>query len=100
MKRAEGNALMAANFRAKYAAKLLKPETVAAAIDERAFAGHRHFRVVQELPFDLSETDAAKTLGAWLASEGFRHEWRPAYIELEPLRPTRLTEYPELVIFW
>jgi hypothetical protein len=100
VKRADGNALMAANFRTKYAAKLFEPAIIAAAIDERAFAGHRHCRVVQELPFDLSETEAARTLEAWLTSEGFRYEWRPTYIELDPFRPTRFTEYPELVILW
>jgi hypothetical protein len=100
MKRAEGNFLMAANVRTKYANKLFKPATVAAAIDELAFKGHRHFRIVQELPFDLSDTDAAKALEIWLDEEQFHYIWRPSYIEQDPLRPLTAGEYPELLILW
>jgi hypothetical protein len=100
MKRAEGNNLMATGVRMRYAAKLFKPEAIATAIDERSFTGHRHLRVVQDLPFDLSDTKAAKTLEEWLRREQFQFSWRPAYIEQDPLRPSIVTEHPELVIEW
>ncbi|QND46966.1 hypothetical protein HB780_14605 [Rhizobium lusitanum] len=100
MKRSEGNFLMAANVRTKYANKLFKPEAVATAIDELAFQGHRHYRIVQELPFDLSDTDAAKALEIWLDDEQFHYTWRPTYLEQEAYRPSIVTEYPELVISW
>ncbi|KAA6490833.1 hypothetical protein DXT98_01345 [Agrobacterium sp. ICMP 7243] len=100
MKRAEGNFLMAANVRTKYANKLFKPATVAAAIDELAFQGHRHYRIVQEQPFDLSDTEAAKALEIWLDEEQFHYIWRPTYLEQEACRPSIVTEYPELVISW
>ena len=100
MKRAEGNYLMATNFRTKYANTLFNPASVAAVIDEVAFNGHRHYRLVQEHPFDLSDTDAAKALEEWLDKEQFHYTWRPAFIEQEPFRPSIATEFPELVISW
>lgn len=100
MKRAEGNFMMAANVRTKYANKLFKPATVATAIDELAFQGHRHYRIVQELPFDLSDTEAAAALEVWLDQEQFHYIWRPTYIEQDGLRPSIVTEYPELLISW
>jgi hypothetical protein len=100
MKRAEGNHLMATGVRLRYAAKLFKPEAIAAAIDERSFAGHRYLRVVQDLPFNLSETKAAKALEEWLRREQFQFSWRPAYIEQDPFRPSIVTEYLELTISW
>jgi hypothetical protein len=100
MKRAEGNFLMAADMRTKYASGLFRPATIAAAIDEVAFQGHRRYRVVQEVPFDLSDTEAAKALEVWLDGEQFHYTWRPTYIEQHPLRPSIVTEYPELEITW
>lgn len=100
MKRAEGNYLMAARVRTKYADRLFKPATVAAAIDELAFLGHRQYRVVQDLPFDLSDTEAAKTLEEWLDREQFHYIWRPTYLEQDPIRPSIVAEYPELLITW
>jgi hypothetical protein len=100
MKRAEGNFLMATNVRTKYANKIFKPETVAAAIDEVAFQGHRQYRIVQELPFDLSETEAAMALEEWLDQEQFRYIWRPTYIKPDDMRPSITSEYLELVIVW
>lgn len=100
MKRAEGNYLMATGVRIRYAAKLFNPASIAAAIDERSFTGHRTLRVVQELPFDLSDTEAAKALGEWLDIEQFHYVWRPTYLEQDAFRPSIATEYPELVITW
>ncbi|MFS8047036.1 hypothetical protein [Rhizobium sp. BR 314] len=100
MKRAEGNFLMAANVRTKYANTIFKPETVATAIDEVAFQGHRQYRIVQELPFDLSDTEAAKALEEWLDREQFRYIWRPTLLEQEISRPSIVKEYPELEIYW
>jgi len=100
MKRAEGNYLMATNVRTTYANKVFKPATIATAIDERAMQGYRDYRIVQELPFDLSDTDAAKLLEIWLDAEQFHYAWRPKYIETDPFRPLQVTEYPELVITW
>lgn len=100
MKRSEGNYMMATNVRTKYANQLFQPKTVAAAIDDRAFAGHRDCRLVQDLPFDLSDTEAAKVLEIWLDSEQFHYIWRPTFIEQDPLRPSIGTEYSELVITW
>lgn len=100
MKRAEGNFLMATNMRTKYAAKLFKPATVAAAIDEVALAGQRRHRLVQEFPFDLSDTEAAKAIEIWLDEQQFHYIWRPTFIEQDPLRPSTVTEYPELEISW
>lgn len=62
MKRGEGNFLMAFKTRKSYAGQRFRPATIATAIDEAAAQRHRHYRVVQELPFDLSETAAAQEL--------------------------------------
>ncbi|ABC90771.1 hypothetical protein RHE_CH01986 [Rhizobium etli CFN 42] len=100
MKRAEGNFLMATNVRTKYANQLFTPATVAAGIDEVAFRGLRQYRIVQDQPFDLSDTDAAKALEEWLDEEQFHYIWRPTFIERDALRPAITTEYPELEISW
>lgn len=100
MKRAEGNHLMAMRYREKYAKTLFNPATIATAIDAVAFEGHRQYRVVQELPFDLSETEAAHALEDWLAREKFAYTWRPRYLEQDAFRPSIATEHPELVIHW
>ena len=100
MKRAEGNFLMAMRARNTYAAKLFNPATVAAAIDAVAADGHRFYRVVQELPFDLSDTDAARALEEWLDLQEFRYAWRPTFIFQDPFRPSRFSEYPEIEILW
>jgi hypothetical protein len=100
MKRAEGNYLMATNFRTKYANTLFNPASVAAAIDEVAFNGHRYYRVVQEHPFDLSDTDAATALEEWLDREQFHYIWRPTFVEHDASRPSQVSEYPELVVTW
>ncbi len=63
MKRAEGNFLMATRFRTEYANKLFNHTAIAAAIDEVAFQGHRHYRIVQEHPFDLSDTRRCQGVG-------------------------------------
>lgn len=80
--RSEGNFLMATSVRTKYADKIFNPAAVAAAIDEVAFQGHRQYRVVQELPFDLSETDAAHALEDWLDQEQFHYIWRPTFLRV------------------
>lgn len=100
MKRSEGNFLMATTTRTLYADRLFKPATIAAAIDEAAKRGYRQHRIVQELPFDLSETNAAKSLEEWLDNEQFHYVWRPTYLEQDPLRPVFGFEYPELEISW
>lgn len=100
MTRAEGNFMMAANVRNTHAERLFRPATVATAIDDVAKQGYRHYRVVQELPFDLSDTDAAHALEEWLDREQFHYVWRPTFIEQDPFRPAIATEYPELVISW
>ncbi|MGV2114600.1 hypothetical protein ACQZ46_25535 [Agrobacterium salinitolerans] len=100
MKRAEGNCMMAVSYRAKYAKKLFNPATIATAIDAVAVEGHRQYRVVQELPFDLSGTAAARALEAWLDQEQFIYTWRPRYLEQDAFRPSIVTEHPELVISW
>lgn len=69
MKRAEGNYLMAARKRTGYAEEIFKPAAIAATIDELAFQGCRHYRIVQGSPFELSDTDAAKALEIWLDNE-------------------------------
>lgn len=100
MKRAEGNYMMAMRFRTTYANKLFFPTSVAAAIDDLAMQGGRYYRIAQEHPFDLSDTDAAKALEVWLDGEQFHYMWRPTFLEQEPFRPSIVTEYPELVILW
>ncbi|MFK0207705.1 hypothetical protein [Agrobacterium sp. NPDC090283] len=100
MKRSDGNHLMAMNHRAKYAKKLFNPATIATAIDAVAMEGHRQYRVVQELPFDLSDTAEAKALEEWLKAERFPYTWRPRYLEQDAFRPSIVTEHPELVISW
>lgn len=100
MKRAEGNHLMAMNRRAKYAKTLFNPATIATAIDAVAMDGHRQYRVAQELPFDLSETEAALALEDWLTEQKFTFTWRPRYLEQDAFRPSIATEHPELVILW
>jgi hypothetical protein len=100
MTRAESTYLMTAKARAHYAAELFSIATVAAVIDELASQGHRHYRIVQELPFDLSETVPAHKLETWLEREEFRYVWRPTVEPGDPQRPTRSNEYPELEIQW
>jgi hypothetical protein len=56
--------------------------------------------VVQEIPFDLSETDAAHALEEWLKEQEFAFTWRPRYLEQDAFRPSVATEHPELVIYW
>ncbi|MGV1905050.1 hypothetical protein [Agrobacterium cavarae] len=100
MKRADGNRLMAENYRDRYAKKLFNPATIATAIDAVAMEGHRQYRVMQELPFDLSETDAAHALEQWLKEQKFNYSWRPRFLEQDAFRPSIATEHPELVISW
>lgn len=100
MKRADGNRLMAVNSRTKYAKILFNPASIATAIDAVAMEGHRQYRVVQEIPFDLSETDAAHALEEWLKEQEFAFTWRPRYLEQDAFRPSVATEHPELVIYW
>nr|WP_154963123.1 hypothetical protein [Agrobacterium tumefaciens] len=92
--------MMALNRRAKYAKTLFNAATIATAIDAVAFEGHRQYRVVQELPFDLSETEAATVLEQWLTEQKFTYTWRPRYLEQDAFRPSIATEHPELVICW
>lgn len=100
MKRAESYYHMAADVRRDLASTLFNPGTVADAIHEVASLGHRHYRIVQEHPFDLSETDSAHALEDWLDEQEFHYVWRPAYVEQDPFRPSIVTEYVELVISW
>ncbi len=100
MRRSEGNFLMATAFRTKYAAEIFNFATVATAIDAVATQGQRHYRIVQEHPFDLSDTDAAHALEDWLDREEFHYVWRPAYIAQDPFRPATSGEFMELVISW
>lgn len=100
MKRAESYYLMSADMRRDLANTLFDPNTIANAIHEVAALGHRSYRIEQDDPFDLSDTDAAHALEEWLDGQEFRYVWRPTFIELDPFRPSQTTEYPELVIFW
>ncbi len=100
MKRADGNRLMAENYRNRYAKKLFNPATIATAIDAVAMEGHRQYRVMQEVPFDISETEAARALEHWLSEQKFAYTWRPRYLEQDAFRPLITTEHPELVISW
>ncbi|TGT44412.1 hypothetical protein [Mesorhizobium sp. M8A.F.Ca.ET.165.01.1.1] len=100
MKRSEGNVLMATIMRTKYAATLFKPATIATAIDDAALQGLRRYRIVQEFPFDLSDTEEAKALEKWLDSEQFEYVWRPTRLEQDAYRPSIVAEYPELEISW
>ncbi|CDX21390.1 conserved hypothetical protein [Mesorhizobium plurifarium] len=100
MKRSEGNFHMATTARTLYADKLFKPATIAATIDVRAKNGYRQYRVVQQLPFDLSETAAARALEEWLDQEQFHYIWRETYLEHDALRPVFGFKYPELEISW
>jgi len=100
MKRAESYYHMAADVRRDLANVLFNPGTIANAIHEVASLGHRHYRIVQEHPFDLSDTVSAHALEEWLDKEEFHYVWRPAFIEQDPFRPSIVSEYVELVISW
>lgn len=100
MKRAQGNRLMADNYRNRYAKKLFNTATIATAIDAVAMEGHRQYRVAQEAPFDLSETEEARALQKWLEREGFTFGWRPRFLEQDAFRPSIVTEHAELHISW
>jgi hypothetical protein len=100
MKRAESYYTMAADMRREIANVLFNPTVVTNAIHEVAALGHRSYRITQDDPFDLSDTDAARALEVWLDNEEFRYVWRPTFIEVDPYRPEQVTEYPELVIYW
>ena len=100
MRRAESSYLMATDQRRHLAQVLFEPANVANAIHEAASLGFRYHRIVQDVPFDLSDTDMAKTLEEWLDLEQFHYMWRPTFLEQDPFRPPIVTEYPELVITW
>ncbi len=100
MKRADGNRLMAESYRNRYAKKLFNPATIATAIDAVAMEGHRQYRVMQEVPFDLSETEAARALEEWLREQKFTYTWRPRFLEQDAFRPLIGTEHPELLVQW
>jgi len=100
MKHAASCHLMSAHIRRRIAEQLFALPAVASAIHEAASLGYRTYRVAQEHPFDLSDTEAAKALERWLASEEFQYLWRTTYVEPDPLRPAQVSEYVELVIVW
>ncbi|MBO9459221.1 hypothetical protein [Labrenzia sp. R5_0] len=100
MKRAESSYLMAADHRDDLAKILFEPANVARAIHEAASLGFRNYRITQDEPFDLSDTEAAKALEEWLDREQFHYLWRPTFLDQDPFRPSIVTEYPELVITW
>lgn len=100
MKRAESYYHMASHYRRDLACILFDPANVSRAVHEAASLGHRDYRIVQEHPFDLSDTEAAKALEEWLDREQFHYIWRPTFAEQDPCRPSIVTEYPELLITW
>jgi hypothetical protein len=100
MKRGESYRLMATHIQRELALELFAPHAIARAIHEAASLGYRSYRVVQQHPIDLSDTEHAKMLERWLVSEEFQYAWRQAYAEPDPLRPSYLAGYPELEIMW
>lgn len=100
MKRAESYCAMADRTRQAYASSLFDPNAIANAIHEQAKRGFRRYRVAQDLPFDLSDCQAARSLENWLTKEDLRYAWRVTYIDTDPLRPPVSAEYPELEIMW
>lgn len=100
MKRSESYYHMAVSARRSMAKALFTSSNIAQAVHEAAALGYRHYRIVQPAPFDLSDTEAAQALEEWLDSEEFHYIWRPTFVAQDPLRPSLVTEYPELVITW
>lgn len=100
MRHSENAYLVTSKARRQYAEELFNVTTIAVVIDELASHGHRRYRVIQEMPFDLSETAAAKELEAWLEQEDYLHFWRLALEPGDPHRPGLSSDYQELEIRW
>ncbi|QQM32360.1 hypothetical protein JET14_09595 [Martelella lutilitoris] len=100
MKRAESTYLMATRARDTYAATLFGLANIATEIDNAASQGYREYRIEQQLPFDLKQTEAAQQLEKWLEEQGFRYRWRSTIMVIDPICRPPSIEYPELVIEW
>lgn len=87
----------ATKSRETYAQELFNLTTIEHAIKQRAEFGFRTYRIIQDYPFDLYETIAAKQLEHWLDDQDLTFVWRPTKRLADP--PESLT-YSELEITW
>ena len=69
---------LAQSQREKMAAELFDLDTVAQLMTKAAARGEGGIRIAQEMPLDLRETQAAKTLYAKLEEGGFKPKWLEA----------------------
>ncbi|MCR9194094.1 MAG: hypothetical protein NXH88_05130 [Hyphomonas sp.] len=100
MKRAEATYHLTAKARQRYAEQLFDLNRVGTAIERRASEGYRDVRVYQAFPFDLRDLPPAKRLETWLDDNHFTYAWCPTPQLVDPFRPMRQDDYPELVISW
>ncbi|WP_424992256.1 hypothetical protein [Oceaniradius stylonematis] len=100
MKRAQATYHLTAKARQRYAERLFDLKRVASVIEQRASEGYRDARVYQVLPFDLRDLPPAKRLESWLDENCFTYAWCPTPQLVDPYRPMRQDDYPELVVRW
>lgn len=88
---------LATASREEYAAELYHPTTIEEVIKQRAEFGFRTYRIIQDYPFELYETNAAKQLELWLDQNDLGFIWRPTKRLADPPGPVT---YSELEINW
>lgn len=91
---------ISSQMRARRAEVLFAQSRIKGFIKERAENGHRHVRIYQSLPYELSKTPAAIALLQWLKAEGFSWVWQPAFKVADESRPGTSIAYIELEINW
>ncbi len=88
---------IATKSRENYALELYKISVIEQAINQRAEFGFRTYRIIQDYPFELNETIAAKQLELWLDQNDLGFNWRPTKSLADPPGPIC---YSELEINW
>ncbi|PLX39571.1 MAG: hypothetical protein C0606_03470 [Hyphomicrobiales bacterium] len=85
-----------------YAWEVFDQAAIARLIDKATAEGRQQVRVLQDVPVNLSETEAAKALVLRLAQLGYRAIWESAgQREVIGKRETgRVARYSELIIAW
>lgn len=94
--RAVGYREAVAKAREAMAEDLFRPDDVFAALAAAATRGETFHVIRPASPFDLKETEAAKTLEQMLEKEGLRFLWAP----IEHPRGLGEDPYFEMVIRW
>jgi len=91
---------LTAKARDRHARELFDLTRVRQAIENRATEGYRDLRLVQEHPFDLSQSAPARQLEDWLEANQYRYAWSPTPPLADPLHSSLSEDYLELAVFW